>query len=158
MLCAILIVYIFSFGVTWVRCEQAADVLARELVPGDVVLVKSGDRIPADCRLVQTADLFVDESRCALFWPAGITLLRCTYIHTFSKSNSTLRFMTPSLGLRTELQTNQAWPASLLGGAERLVSPIVSYVRPQLVAGRQFCVEPRSVLISWRHIVASPLI
>lgn len=38
--------------------------MARELVPGDVVLVKSGDRIPADCRLVQAADLFVDESRC----------------------------------------------------------------------------------------------
>lgn len=47
------------------RCGQAADVLARELVPGDVVLVKSGDRVPADCRLVQAADLFVDESRCA---------------------------------------------------------------------------------------------
>ena len=37
--------------------------MARELVPGDVVLIKSGDRIPADCRLVQSADLFVDESR-----------------------------------------------------------------------------------------------
>lgn len=46
-------------------CEQAVDVMARELVPGDVVLVKSGDRVPADCRLVQAADLFVDESRCA---------------------------------------------------------------------------------------------
>jgi len=39
--------------------------MARELVPGDVVLVKSGDRIPADCRLMEAADLFVDESRCA---------------------------------------------------------------------------------------------
>lgn len=37
--------------------------MARELVPGDVVLLKSGDRIPADCRLVGAADLFVDESR-----------------------------------------------------------------------------------------------
>lgn len=48
-------------------CAQAADVMARELVPGDVVLVKSGDRVPADCRLMQAADLFVDESRCAAF-------------------------------------------------------------------------------------------
>lgn len=62
MLCVVLT---SCFDVAGVRCEQAADVLARELVPGDVVLVKSGDRIPADCRLVQTADLFVDESRCA---------------------------------------------------------------------------------------------
>ncbi|CAM9731739.1 unnamed protein product, partial [Hapterophycus canaliculatus] len=45
-----------------VRGGKAGDVMARDLVPGDVVLVKSGDRIPADCRLVQAADLFVDES------------------------------------------------------------------------------------------------
>lgn len=43
---------------------QTMELMARELVPGDVVLIKSGDRIPADCRLVQAADLFVDESRC----------------------------------------------------------------------------------------------
>ncbi|CBJ31177.1 testis secretory pathway calcium transporting ATPase [Ectocarpus siliculosus] len=47
---------------TCFRGGKASDVMARELVPGDVVLVKSGDRIPADCRLVQAADLFVDES------------------------------------------------------------------------------------------------
>ncbi|CAM9794027.1 unnamed protein product, partial [Ectocarpus sp. 8 AP-2014] len=47
---------------TCLRGGKASDVMARELVPGDVVLVKSGDRIPADCRLVQAADLFVDES------------------------------------------------------------------------------------------------
>ena len=39
--------------------------MARDLVPGDMVVVKSGDRIPADCRLVEAADLIVDESRCA---------------------------------------------------------------------------------------------
>lgn len=44
-------------------CKQVKDLMARELIPGDVVLIKSGDRIPADCRLVQAADLFVDESR-----------------------------------------------------------------------------------------------
>lgn len=48
------------------RDEQATDVMARELIPGDVVLVKSGDRIPADCRLMEAADLFVDESRCVV--------------------------------------------------------------------------------------------
>lgn len=42
---------------------QTMELMARELVPGDVVLIKSGDRIPADCRIVQAADLFVDESR-----------------------------------------------------------------------------------------------
>ena len=46
-------------------CKQIADLMARELVPGDMVVVKSGDRIPADCRLIEAADLIVDESRCA---------------------------------------------------------------------------------------------
>jgi Ca2+-transporting ATPase len=35
---------------------------ARELVPGDVALLTAGDRIPADLRLVRTANLEVDES------------------------------------------------------------------------------------------------
>ncbi|MBX3462955.1 MAG: HAD-IC family P-type ATPase [Planctomycetes bacterium] len=35
---------------------------AEELVPGDVVLVESGDRVPADLRLVRCRDLHVDES------------------------------------------------------------------------------------------------
>ncbi|WP_276497130.1 cation-transporting P-type ATPase [Pontibacter litorisediminis] len=35
---------------------------AQELVPGDIVLVQSGDKFPADVRLVRTRDLKVDES------------------------------------------------------------------------------------------------
>ncbi|MCC9168938.1 cation-transporting P-type ATPase [Pontibacter harenae] len=35
---------------------------AQELVPGDIVLVQSGDKFPADVRLVQRRDLKVDES------------------------------------------------------------------------------------------------
>ncbi|KAI9320925.1 PMR1-type calcium-transporting P-type ATPase [Dichotomocladium elegans] len=37
-------------------------VLANELVPGDLVRFSTGDRIPADCRLVSAVDLDVDES------------------------------------------------------------------------------------------------
>ncbi|KAL7978957.1 hypothetical protein Chor_001260 [Crotalus horridus] len=36
--------------------------LARELVPGDIVCLSIGDRIPADIRLVEVIDLLVDES------------------------------------------------------------------------------------------------
>ena len=36
--------------------------LARELVPGDIICVTTGDRIPADCRLFEAVDLAVDES------------------------------------------------------------------------------------------------
>lgn len=36
--------------------------LARELVPGDIVLLNVGDRVPADLRLFNTTDLLIDES------------------------------------------------------------------------------------------------
>ncbi|XP_018573940.1 calcium-transporting ATPase type 2C member 1 isoform X1 [Anoplophora glabripennis] len=43
--------------------EGTADsFLARELVPGDVVLLNVGDRVPADIRLFETNDLTIDES------------------------------------------------------------------------------------------------
>lgn len=36
--------------------------LARELVPGDVIHLNVGDRVPADCRLFECNDLAIDES------------------------------------------------------------------------------------------------
>ena len=44
------------------RGGQAQNVSADELVPGDVVLIEGGDRIPADGRLIETHTLEVDES------------------------------------------------------------------------------------------------
>lgn len=38
------------------------DVNPEELVPGDIILVKAGDSVPADCRLLESAQLKVDES------------------------------------------------------------------------------------------------
>ncbi|KFW01653.1 Calcium-transporting ATPase type 2C member 2, partial [Fulmarus glacialis] len=36
--------------------------LARELVPGDIIHLSVGDRVPADLRLIEVTDLLVDES------------------------------------------------------------------------------------------------
>lgn len=36
--------------------------LARELVPGDIVYLNVGDRVPADLRLFEAVDLTIDES------------------------------------------------------------------------------------------------
>jgi Ca2+-transporting ATPase len=47
---------------TVIRGGKEVHVPARELVPGDVVLLKAGDKIPADCRLVEIANLQAEEA------------------------------------------------------------------------------------------------
>lgn len=44
------------------RSGRQQQVTSEELVPGDVVLLESGNRVPADLRLIQTNNLAVDES------------------------------------------------------------------------------------------------
>lgn len=45
-----------------VRGGEASRIAAQLLVPGDVVLLEAGDKVPADARLIETVDLSVDES------------------------------------------------------------------------------------------------
>ncbi|MGQ9838364.1 MAG: cation-translocating P-type ATPase [Cyanobacteriota bacterium] len=47
---------------TVIRGGQKLRVASRELVPGDVVLLTSGDKVPADLRLLSVRNLQVDES------------------------------------------------------------------------------------------------
>lgn len=50
---------------TFVRLLRAGDlqrVQAQELVPGDVILLSEGDRVSADARLVEEAELRIDQS------------------------------------------------------------------------------------------------
>jgi P-type Ca2+ transporter type 2C len=44
------------------REGHVTQIPARELVPGDVILLESGDRVPADIRFVETNSLYVEES------------------------------------------------------------------------------------------------
>jgi len=44
------------------RGDAEIDVPAREVVPGDIVLLTPGDRVPADVRLLETANLEIDEA------------------------------------------------------------------------------------------------
>ncbi|MBI1732916.1 MAG: cation-translocating P-type ATPase [Gammaproteobacteria bacterium] len=47
---------------TVLRDGDETEVRAREVVPGDVILLQAGDRIPADCRLLEAVNLQVRES------------------------------------------------------------------------------------------------
>uniref|UniRef100_A0A8C4SH93 Calcium-transporting ATPase n=1 Tax=Erpetoichthys calabaricus TaxID=27687 RepID=A0A8C4SH93_ERPCA len=45
-----------------IRENDVLHMLARELVPGDIVNISVGDRVPADIRLIEAVDLLIDES------------------------------------------------------------------------------------------------
>lgn len=45
-----------------IRDERDIHILANELVPGDIVALSSGDRVPADMRIITAVDLEIDES------------------------------------------------------------------------------------------------
>ncbi|KAJ7376668.1 ATPase, P-type (transporting), HAD super, sub IC [Desmophyllum pertusum] len=49
-------------GCHCIREGQVSDFLARSLVPGDLVTISVGDRVPADLRLIEAVDLKIDES------------------------------------------------------------------------------------------------
>ncbi|EHK89443.1 P-type HAD superfamily ATPase, partial [Saccharomonospora azurea SZMC 14600] len=51
-----------AVGAVVVREGQERTLTADELVPGDLVVLTAGDVVPADCRLVESSGLEVDES------------------------------------------------------------------------------------------------
>jgi Ca2+-transporting ATPase len=44
------------------RDNKEVEVSARELVPGDIVLIRTGDRIPSDARIIEAVNLKTDEA------------------------------------------------------------------------------------------------
>ena len=47
---------------TALRDGEEDEIAARELVPGDVILLRAGDRIPADVRLIEAVNLQIEEA------------------------------------------------------------------------------------------------
>ncbi|NWF77401.1 MAG: calcium-translocating P-type ATPase, SERCA-type [Chloroflexi bacterium] len=44
------------------RDGQEIEIPAREIVPGDIVVLRTGDKIPADCRLIEAVNLKTEEA------------------------------------------------------------------------------------------------
>ncbi|MFH0949293.1 MAG: calcium-translocating P-type ATPase, PMCA-type [Candidatus Aenigmatarchaeota archaeon] len=44
------------------RNGNEMEILSRELVPGDIIILDEGDRVPADARIIESIDMKVDES------------------------------------------------------------------------------------------------
>jgi P-type Ca2+ transporter type 2C len=51
-----------SFKATVIRDSRKQVIDSKELVPGDAIFLESGDKVPADIRLVRASDLSIDES------------------------------------------------------------------------------------------------
>ena len=45
-----------------VRDGQSKTIPTRELVPGDVIILKAGDVVGADCRVIESFNMDVDEA------------------------------------------------------------------------------------------------
>jgi P-type Ca2+ transporter type 2C len=47
---------------TVIRDGERQRIAAHDIVPGDIVMVEAGDKIPADARLIESANLHTDEA------------------------------------------------------------------------------------------------
>lgn len=65
--------------ITVLRDEQVSRIEARLLVPGDVMLLEEGDRIPADGRLIEVNQLKVDHSSLTGESEPQLRKLACTH-------------------------------------------------------------------------------
>jgi Ca2+-transporting ATPase len=66
--------------------------LARNLVPGDIIFLNVGDRVPADLRIFESIDLSIDESSfTGETEPARKSVDVLTHLPGMSKSHSTMK-------------------------------------------------------------------
>jgi len=53
---------IVQLKITVLRDKKLQEIPFEDIVPGDIVILKSGDSIPADCIIIESKDLFVNEA------------------------------------------------------------------------------------------------
>jgi len=114
-----------------------------QVVPGDVVLIEAGDRVPADLRLIRTRSLTVDEAILT-----GESVTAAKHIAPVAEAaaigdrksmafSGTLVITGQATGVvvATGLQTQIGRVSALLGGVEDLTTPLLRQVN---AFGRRF--------------------
>ena len=119
---------------SWVRRDgNVVEIDARALVPGDVVLLEPGDRVPADGRLIVTASLAVDESvLTGESAPVdkiserldGEGLPVAEHVNLAFMNTSVTRGTGELLVVRTGMRTEIGRIAGMLAGAARTETPL----------------------------------
>lgn len=97
------------------RDNREMEILANELVPGDIVLLRPGDKIPADGRLIEVNNLKINESALTGEWLSAsknIKILKedtpladrdnMVYMGTVVEDGRA-KFIITSIGIRTEI-------------------------------------------------------
>lgn len=51
-----------SLSVRVIRDNQEIEIDATQIVPGDLIILEAGSKVPADCQVVEAKDLFVNEA------------------------------------------------------------------------------------------------
>ncbi|MGX1308082.1 magnesium-transporting ATPase (P-type) [Amorphus suaedae] len=124
------------------RDGRRAHVPAEAIVPGDVVLLEAGDRIPADLRLLRARNFRVDE---AILTGESVPVDKSTApVAAGAPLGDRLSmafsgtFVTAGLGIGVAVETGATTElgriSAMLGGVERLVTPLV---RQMAVFARQ---------------------
>jgi magnesium-transporting ATPase (P-type) len=118
------------------RDGRRVGILVKDLVPGDVVLLEAGDRVPADLRLIRARGLFVDEALltgesvaaekdiAAVAPGAALGDRRCMAFSGTLVAAGQARGVVVATGLRTEIGRISA----LLQGVEQLTTPLLRQI------------------------------
>ncbi len=89
-----LLTYLLTYSLT---CSfiiiYSGNIPSRELVPGDIIYVRVGDKIPADCRILQlkTTSFYTDEGKIILTHSLTHSL---THLLTYSLTYSLTYLLT----------------------------------------------------------------
>lgn len=101
---------------TVLRDKKIQEIPFEDVVPGDIVMLKSGDSIPADCVIIESTDLFVNEATLTgesypveksanMILPEKTPLrdrINCLFMGTFAVSG-TAKALVIKTGANTEL-------------------------------------------------------